>query len=157
MGSCSTITMASTVCRIPNSSHCFESIPTHTHPAIPQPKPVLLQLPISRTRRSIILISVLPLGFILSPNQLLARERRSRKTIPLEDYLTSRLSLFSLVFALCDLLSSISITTFKILLMHNCVRDWFWEIEFGCSVGRELEIDSNFFELFGNSCLFCSF
>lgn len=35
------------------------------------------------------MISVLPLGLILSPNPLLARERRSRKTIPLEDYLTS--------------------------------------------------------------------
>lgn len=81
--------MASTGCSIPNSCHCFEPITTHTPSAKPQARPVVLQLPISRTRRSIILISVLPLGLILSPNPLLARERRSRKTIPLEDYLTS--------------------------------------------------------------------
>ncbi|KAL0361879.1 UNVERIFIED_CONTAM: Peptidyl-prolyl cis-trans isomerase FKBP18, chloroplastic [Sesamum radiatum] len=66
-------------------------------PKIPQscPKPTTqtkqkiasLSLPISR--RSAILISVLPLSLTALPQTLLARERRNRKTIPLEDYLTS--------------------------------------------------------------------
>ncbi|KAK6160853.1 hypothetical protein DH2020_004234 [Rehmannia glutinosa] len=47
----------------------------------------LLPLPISR--RSAILISVLPLSLVALPQTLLARERRNRKIIPLEDYLTS--------------------------------------------------------------------
>ncbi|XP_047955099.1 peptidyl-prolyl cis-trans isomerase FKBP18, chloroplastic [Salvia hispanica] len=44
-------------------------------------------LPISR--RSVALISVLPFCIIALPQTLLARERRSRKTIPLEDYLST--------------------------------------------------------------------
>lgn len=51
-----------------------------------------LVLPIPISRRSAILIYSLPLSFSLisySP-QSEARERRNRKTIPLEDYLTSR-------------------------------------------------------------------
>ncbi|XP_047322553.1 peptidyl-prolyl cis-trans isomerase FKBP18, chloroplastic [Impatiens glandulifera] len=41
------------------------------------------------SRRSAVLISVLPFGLISLPQPLLARERRNRKKIPLEDYLTS--------------------------------------------------------------------
>lgn len=47
----------------------------------------VLALPISR--RSVILISVLPLTLISDPQESLARERRNRKIIPLEDYLTT--------------------------------------------------------------------
>ncbi|CAI9115193.1 OLC1v1016032C1 [Oldenlandia corymbosa var. corymbosa] len=56
-------------------------------------QPVVLELvkklPISR--RSAILISLLPPLILIYPNQqpLLARERRNRKNIPLEDYQTS--------------------------------------------------------------------
>ncbi|XP_073284714.1 peptidyl-prolyl cis-trans isomerase FKBP18, chloroplastic [Primulina huaijiensis] len=49
--------------------------------------PVVVPLPISR--RSSIFVSVLPLSLIALPQILLARERRNRKIIPLEDYLTS--------------------------------------------------------------------
>ncbi|XP_035551408.1 peptidyl-prolyl cis-trans isomerase FKBP18, chloroplastic-like isoform X1 [Juglans regia] len=52
------------------------------------PKQAVLPLPISR--RSAILISSLPFGLLVShspPSE--ARERRNKKTIPLEDYLTS--------------------------------------------------------------------
>ncbi|KAB1225834.1 Peptidyl-prolyl cis-trans isomerase FKBP18, chloroplastic [Morella rubra] len=52
------------------------------------PKQVVLPIPISR--RSALLISSLPFGLLIShspPSE--ARERRNRKTIPLEDYLTS--------------------------------------------------------------------
>ncbi|KAL8514429.1 hypothetical protein ACS0TY_013514 [Phlomoides rotata] len=48
---------------------------------------VVLPLPISR--RSAILISVLPLSLVAIPQTLLAREKRSRKKIPIEDYLTT--------------------------------------------------------------------
>ncbi|XP_023523221.1 peptidyl-prolyl cis-trans isomerase FKBP18, chloroplastic [Cucurbita pepo subsp. pepo] len=47
----------------------------------------LFSLPISR--RSVILISSLPLALVSVSPSSEARERRSRKTIPLEDYLTS--------------------------------------------------------------------
>ncbi|KAI3725578.1 hypothetical protein L1987_65368 [Smallanthus sonchifolius] len=46
-----------------------------------------LALPVSR--RSAILISVLPLTLISKPQESVARERRNRKAIPLEDYLTT--------------------------------------------------------------------
>ena len=52
-----------------------------------------LVLPIPISRRSAILISSLPLSLSLishSPQSSEARERRNKKTIPLEDYLTSR-------------------------------------------------------------------
>ncbi|KAG2698064.1 hypothetical protein I3843_07G132900 [Carya illinoinensis] len=52
------------------------------------PKQAFLPLPISR--RSAILISSLPFGLLVShspPSE--ARERRNKKTIPLEDYVTS--------------------------------------------------------------------
>ncbi|KAK4348926.1 hypothetical protein RND71_031681 [Anisodus tanguticus] len=52
-----------------------------------QQKQVFLQLPISR--RSVILISVLPLSLNLVPQPSMARERRNKKNIPLEDYQTS--------------------------------------------------------------------
>ncbi|KAG8377237.1 hypothetical protein BUALT_Bualt08G0007400 [Buddleja alternifolia] len=54
-------------------------------------KKVLLPLPLPISRRSsAILISVLPLSLIaLPPRTLLARERRNRKIIPLDDYLTA--------------------------------------------------------------------
>ncbi|XP_073064696.1 peptidyl-prolyl cis-trans isomerase FKBP18, chloroplastic-like [Primulina eburnea] len=48
--------------------------------------PVVLPMPISR--RSAIFISLMPLSLIALPQILLARERRNRKIIPLEDYLT---------------------------------------------------------------------
>lgn len=58
---------------------------------------VALLQPISISRRSssaaAILISVLPLTLIANPQQSVARERRNRKTIPLEDYQTTRLSI----------------------------------------------------------------
>lgn len=50
----------------------------------------LTAIPISISRRSAILISSLPFSLIsLSPPSE-ARERRNKKTIPLEDYVTSR-------------------------------------------------------------------
>ncbi|KAK4484000.1 hypothetical protein RD792_011213 [Penstemon davidsonii] len=55
---------------------------------IKQINPIVLPLPISR-RSAAILISVLPLTLTALPQTLLARERRNRKTIPLEDYLIS--------------------------------------------------------------------
>ncbi|GER29345.1 peptidyl-prolyl cis-trans isomerase [Striga asiatica] len=45
--------------------------------------------PLPVSRRSVILISVVPLSLAALPQTLLARERRNRKIIPLEDYLTS--------------------------------------------------------------------
>ncbi|CAK9178292.1 unnamed protein product [Ilex paraguariensis] len=48
---------------------------------------VLPRPPLSR--RCAILISVLPLGFVSLSLPSLGRERRNKKTIPLEDYLTS--------------------------------------------------------------------
>ncbi|XP_027148824.1 peptidyl-prolyl cis-trans isomerase FKBP18, chloroplastic [Coffea eugenioides] len=51
---------------------------------------VVLPVPMIISRRSAILISLLPpLNLILPIHPLLARERRTKKTIPLEDYLTS--------------------------------------------------------------------
>ncbi|XP_076949226.1 peptidyl-prolyl cis-trans isomerase FKBP18, chloroplastic-like [Bidens hawaiensis] len=51
---------------------------------------VALLQPISISRRSAaILITVLPLTQITNPQQSVARERRNRKTIPLEDYKTT--------------------------------------------------------------------
>ncbi|KAE9458713.1 hypothetical protein C3L33_09397, partial [Rhododendron williamsianum] len=53
------------------------------------PVVVLPVLPISR-RSAILMSPLLPLGLIsLLPKPSLARERRNRKTIPIEDYLTS--------------------------------------------------------------------
>ena len=52
------------------------------------PKHVILPMPISR--RCAILISVLPFSVISQPHSSDARERRTKKNIPLEDYLTSR-------------------------------------------------------------------
>ena len=52
------------------------------------PKHVILPMPISR--RCAILISVLPFSLISQPHSSDARERRTKKNIPLEDYLTSR-------------------------------------------------------------------
>ncbi|CAH1435254.1 unnamed protein product [Lactuca virosa] len=46
-------------------------------------------LPLPISRRSAILISVLPFALISNPLESAARERRNRKVIPLEDYLTS--------------------------------------------------------------------
>ncbi|XP_058098259.1 peptidyl-prolyl cis-trans isomerase FKBP18, chloroplastic [Magnolia sinica] len=52
------------------------------------PTPVFLPIPISR--RSALLFTVLPVNLIaISPPASHARERRSRKTIPIEDYMTS--------------------------------------------------------------------
>lgn len=66
----------------------FFSEPTiHTEPENVAVSP----LPISR--RSAVLISVLPFSLVALPQTLLARERRNRKAIPIEDYLTSRQSL----------------------------------------------------------------
>ncbi|GAV65848.1 FKBP_C domain-containing protein [Cephalotus follicularis] len=52
-----------------------------------QAKQVVFSLPISR--RSVVLISPLPFSLISMPQLSDARERRSRKNIPLEDYHTS--------------------------------------------------------------------
>ncbi|KAK9057221.1 hypothetical protein SSX86_024588 [Deinandra increscens subsp. villosa] len=60
--------------------------PIKSHQELHQNLP-FVALPISR--RSAILISVLPLTLISNPQQSAARERRNRKVIPLEDYLTS--------------------------------------------------------------------
>ncbi|XP_051123883.1 peptidyl-prolyl cis-trans isomerase FKBP18, chloroplastic isoform X2 [Andrographis paniculata] len=49
----------------------------------------LVLTPLSIPRRSVILISVVPFTLTALPQTLLARERRIRKNIPLEDYLTS--------------------------------------------------------------------
>ncbi|PIN14673.1 Peptidylprolyl isomerase [Handroanthus impetiginosus] len=68
-------------CTLKNPESCSKTI-THT-----DQKVAFLPLPISR--RSVVLISVLPLSFFAAPQTLLARERRNRKAIPLEDYLTS--------------------------------------------------------------------
>ncbi|KAL3505511.1 hypothetical protein ACH5RR_035352 [Cinchona calisaya] len=65
------------------SWHGFEPITRSSH----SKKQVALQLPISR--RLAILISSLPLNLILPTQPLLARERRTKKNIPLEDYLIS--------------------------------------------------------------------
>ncbi|KAI3745590.1 hypothetical protein L6452_07991 [Arctium lappa] len=46
-------------------------------------------LPLPISRRSAILISVLPLTLISNPQDSVARERRNRKAIPLEDFLTN--------------------------------------------------------------------
>lgn len=71
----------------------FFSEPTiHTEPENVAVSP----LPISR--RSAVLISVLPFSLVALPQTLLARERRNRKVIPIEDYLTSRQSLCSSFF-----------------------------------------------------------
>ncbi|XP_042011607.1 peptidyl-prolyl cis-trans isomerase FKBP18, chloroplastic-like isoform X2 [Salvia splendens] len=59
----------------------FSAGKSHLNAAVPP-------LPISR--RSALLISVLPFCIIAHPQTLLARERRTRKTIPLEDYLSTR-------------------------------------------------------------------
>ena len=51
---------------------------------------VVLPVPMIISRRSAILISLLPpLNLTLPIHPLLARERRTKKAIPLEDYLTS--------------------------------------------------------------------
>ncbi|KAK6138966.1 hypothetical protein DH2020_027287 [Rehmannia glutinosa] len=68
-------------CTLKNPQSCLKPT-TYT-----EQKFALLPLPISR--RSAILISVLPLSLVALPQTLLARERRNRKIIPLEDYLTS--------------------------------------------------------------------
>ncbi|KAJ9128431.1 hypothetical protein P3X46_035032 [Hevea brasiliensis] len=49
----------------------------------------LFLLPVPTSRRCAILISALPLGLILLPPLSEARERRNKKAIPLEDYLTT--------------------------------------------------------------------
>ncbi|KAF2310284.1 hypothetical protein GH714_007582 [Hevea brasiliensis] len=52
----------------------------------------LFLLPVPTSRRCAILISALPLGLILLPPLSEARERRNKKAIPLEDYLTTLVS-----------------------------------------------------------------
>lgn len=72
-------------------------------PNAKQEAPVVVVLPVLPiSRRSAILMSpLLPLGLIsLLPKPSLARERRNRKTIPIEDYLTSRWSLIYLLLLL---------------------------------------------------------
>lgn len=77
--------MVSSVCYY---SHCWAPkqpvvIPRAKH----QAHQTVLRYPISR--RTAILISVLPLGHILPVHPLLARERSRKKDIPIEDFLTS--------------------------------------------------------------------
>ncbi|XP_043709700.1 peptidyl-prolyl cis-trans isomerase FKBP18, chloroplastic isoform X5 [Telopea speciosissima] len=57
------------------------------HPNQNQVRLVALPIPISR--RSALLTTLLPLNLIFLSPPSLARERRNRKTIPLEDYMTS--------------------------------------------------------------------
>ncbi|KAL7154508.1 hypothetical protein ABFS83_03G006300 [Erythranthe nasuta] len=58
------------------------------HPIPPTPKTLTLALPpLTISRRSAAIL--IPLTLIALPQTSLARERRSRKIIPLEDYLTS--------------------------------------------------------------------
>ncbi|KAL3618392.1 Peptidyl-prolyl cis-trans isomerase fkbp18, chloroplastic [Castilleja foliolosa] len=68
-------------CTFNNTKSCLKPTTQTEH------KLDFLPLPISR--RSAILISVLPLAIVSLPQTLLARERRNRKIIPLEDYLTT--------------------------------------------------------------------
>ncbi|KAL1540636.1 Peptidyl-prolyl cis-trans isomerase fkbp18, chloroplastic, variant 2 [Salvia divinorum] len=68
---------------IPQNPQLIAEPPIHAHLSAAVPP-----LPISR--RSAVLISVLPFCIIALPQTLLARERRSRKTIPVEDYLSTR-------------------------------------------------------------------
>ncbi|KAK1400304.1 Peptidylprolyl isomerase [Heracleum sosnowskyi] len=56
---------------------------------IVQTKQVIRPIIPPLSRRSVILISVLSLDLISPPLQTLARERRNRKVIPVEEYLTS--------------------------------------------------------------------
>ncbi|KAK4428307.1 MLO-like protein 5 [Sesamum alatum] len=68
---------------------CTPKIPQSCSKPTAHTKQELAFPPLSISRRSAILISVLPLTLTALPQTLLARERRNRKTIPLEDYLTS--------------------------------------------------------------------
>ncbi|XP_011100208.1 peptidyl-prolyl cis-trans isomerase FKBP18, chloroplastic [Sesamum indicum] len=68
---------------------CTPKIPQSCSKPTTQTKRKIASLPLPISRRSAILISVLPLSLTALPQTLLARERRNRKTIPLEDYLTS--------------------------------------------------------------------
>ncbi|XP_019186721.1 PREDICTED: peptidyl-prolyl cis-trans isomerase FKBP18, chloroplastic [Ipomoea nil] len=58
-------------------------------PTRPSNTPTQQASPIISRRSALILISVLPLTLLPPPQPLLARERRNRKTIPLEDYNTT--------------------------------------------------------------------
>lgn len=70
------------------------------------PKHVILPMPISR--RCAILISVLPFSLIAQPYSSEARERRAKKNIPLEDYLTGRQLLTLLPLPLSLFVDSLS-------------------------------------------------
>ncbi|XP_068646534.1 peptidyl-prolyl cis-trans isomerase FKBP18, chloroplastic [Aristolochia californica] len=77
------------------SIKCLERLASALHPPLPPPKllsrenadPTFLQ--VSSPRRYIILFAVLPLGLVALCPASLARERRNRKAIPIEDYKTS--------------------------------------------------------------------
>lgn len=69
---------------IKNRDCCWSKPTTRTKERVAIPP-----LEISK-RSALILISLTPLSLVPLPQTLLARERRNRKTIPLEDYLTSR-------------------------------------------------------------------
>lgn len=78
-------------------------------------------IPISR--RSAILISVLSVDLISTPLQTLARERRNRKVIPLEEYLTSCESIH---FFSCSLIILVLNVFFKNFSLAECyLIDWF--------------------------------
>ncbi|KAA8537382.1 hypothetical protein F0562_026931 [Nyssa sinensis] len=64
--------------------HCSKPTTNRTQQHIDQ-----IVFPISISRRYAILVPALPLGLVSLPLPSEARERRNRKIIPLEDYLTS--------------------------------------------------------------------
>ncbi|GFQ06752.1 peptidyl-prolyl cis-trans isomerase fkbp18 chloroplastic [Phtheirospermum japonicum] len=68
-------------CKLDNPHSCLKPTTQTEHELVFLPWPI--------SRRSAILISVLPLSLVSLPQTLLARERRNRKIIPLEDYLTT--------------------------------------------------------------------
>ncbi|XP_031102244.1 peptidyl-prolyl cis-trans isomerase FKBP18, chloroplastic isoform X1 [Ipomoea triloba] len=70
-----------------STQRCFIRNSLHS-PTCPSNTPTQQASPIISRRSAVILISVLPLTQ-LPPQPLLARERRNRKNIPLEDYQTT--------------------------------------------------------------------
>lgn len=95
-------------CMLQNPCCCLKPNCETKHPHVVVPLPI--------SRRSAIFVSVLPLSLIALPQILLARERRNRKIIPLEDYLTSR-RFFSFLFRLLRFLIFVLMVAFIFLLV----------------------------------------
>lgn len=101
-------------------------------PNAKQEAPVVVVLPVLPiSRRSAILMSpLLPLGLIsLLPKPSLARERRSRKTIPIEDYLTSRWSLIYLLLLLT--LLTLLLLLFSVHVLAPLPCEFLFQLVFG--------------------------